>query len=266
MIKFVLTQITPYMASQMLEKNEGNRKLNQTVVRIYAADMKAKKWRLTHQAIAIDEDGKIIDGQHRLYAIIASDELVTMYVAEYQSQHSVLSLPIDLHKKRSQVDVLKCDHRYVEVVNTIYWLIRQRAATTAETESAILKLEPYLSNLHEMVTKRPKIRGSAGARTGVLYRMMQSPVRAIQYADLYRDFCLLNFDELNSSVQSLIKVCELNATEFHGGQAGRQSLIARTVYAFNLDEQHRKIIRISKETESGIISNVREFFRALFES
>jgi hypothetical protein len=265
MITFTLTEITPATAAIMLGKNIDNRKLTANTVRVYAADMRLRKWRVTHQAIAVGEDGKIIDGQHRLHAIISSGETVTMYVAIYQSQHSVLSLPIDLHKKRSQVDVLKCEPRHVEVVNAIYWLIQHRAATTAETELAFDKLEPYLSQIHKVVSNRPKTRGAAGARTGVLYRMMSDRINATAYADLYRDFCLMNFDQLNTSTLSFIKTCERGSAEFGTGQSGRHALMARTVYTFDLEEQDRRLIRLSKAAEHGILEEMRQFFREVLE-
>ena len=265
MITFTLTEITPATAAIMLGKNIDNRKLSPATVRVYAADMKTRKWRVTHQAIAVGEDGKIIDGQHRLHAIISSGETVTMYVAIYQSQHSVLSLPIDIHKKRSQVDILKCDARHVEVVNAIYWLMNQRAATTAETESAFDKLEPYLSQLHIAAKKRVKVRGSAGARAGILYRMMSDPANATLYAELYRDFCHLSFDRLNSSILSFIRTCELGATENGFSKPGKMSLMAKTVYAFDLLEQDRKMIRVLSTLESVILEEMRQFFREVLE-
>lgn len=38
----------------------------------YASAMERGQWRVTHQAIAIDPDGVLIDGQHRLSAVIAA--------------------------------------------------------------------------------------------------------------------------------------------------------------------------------------------------
>ena len=263
MISFTLELITPLKAAMFLENNSHNRKLNEKQVSLLASDMVSGNWRLTHQAIAIDADGELIDGQHRLRAVLKSNAAVNMYVARYEGSESVMALPIDLHKKRSQVDILKCDHRYVEVVNTIFWVTCQRAATVAETAIAIERMEPHITTLHEMVAKRPKVRGSAGVRTGVLFRMLSNPMNSQVYAELYRDFCLLNFDGLNHSMHAFVKTCELSASEFTAGQNGRNALLARTVYAFDLKEQGRKIIRISKDCQHEIIEMVRQFFRNL---
>lgn len=73
--------ITPAMAEKWLEGNTHNRKLRQDRVDEFIADLKAGRWLVTHQGIAFDENGVLIDGQHRLYAIwysgISAKALVT---------------------------------------------------------------------------------------------------------------------------------------------------------------------------------------------
>ena len=46
-----------------------------------ARDMKAGHWRLTHQGIAFDPAGVLIDGQHRLWAIVESDTTLLAWSA-----------------------------------------------------------------------------------------------------------------------------------------------------------------------------------------
>jgi hypothetical protein len=57
-----------------LETMEGNRVVRQSHVDFLAAQMKRGKWRKTHQGIAFDKEGRLCDGQHRLWAIIESGE------------------------------------------------------------------------------------------------------------------------------------------------------------------------------------------------
>ena len=63
--------ITPAMASEMLEWNDRNRPLNKTVVKRYAASMKAGRWAFTSQPVTFCPKG-LIDGQHRLAACVES--------------------------------------------------------------------------------------------------------------------------------------------------------------------------------------------------
>jgi hypothetical protein len=72
--------ITPAMAKAWLEHNANNRSLNQDWVDLLARAMREGKFDTTHQGIAFDADGNVIDGQHRLHAIIASGVTVRMLV------------------------------------------------------------------------------------------------------------------------------------------------------------------------------------------
>ena len=77
-----LMTITPSMAMEWLENNiETNRTVRDSVVSKYARDMRNGNWKITHQGIAFNSDGKLIDGQHRLWAIVESNTPVEMYVS-----------------------------------------------------------------------------------------------------------------------------------------------------------------------------------------
>lgn len=68
----VIMDIGPDKAANWLGGNTHNRPIHQSRVDEYAADMKAGRWRLTHQGIAFDTNGILRDGQHRLWGIVES--------------------------------------------------------------------------------------------------------------------------------------------------------------------------------------------------
>lgn len=75
--------IGPKRAQELLDKHwvkEHQRKPSPSVVDDYARTMRAGQWMLTHQGIAIDEHGELIDGVHRLLAIVQSGTQVRMLV------------------------------------------------------------------------------------------------------------------------------------------------------------------------------------------
>jgi hypothetical protein len=73
--------ITPRMAAGWLEHNcPRNRKLRRAKVEQYAADMRAGRWRLSDQAISFDCRGDLVNGQHRLQAVVAADTPVAALV------------------------------------------------------------------------------------------------------------------------------------------------------------------------------------------
>ncbi len=79
-IKTVQTPVSPQMAMMWLEKNTHNRELSQGQVNRYARDMAMGRWKITHQGIAISDTDVVIDGQHRLWAVIESKRTVIMQV------------------------------------------------------------------------------------------------------------------------------------------------------------------------------------------
>jgi hypothetical protein len=76
-----LMTITPTRALNWLENaNTNNRKVSDAYVKKLARDMKAGRWRLTHQGIAFDPHGVLLDGQHRLWAIVTAEMPIMMHV------------------------------------------------------------------------------------------------------------------------------------------------------------------------------------------
>lgn len=95
----VVEFITPEMAMKYLEVNIANRKLSMTRVGAMARDIKTGNWKLTHQGIAFDVDGFLIDGQHRLHAVIAAGIGVWMVVARQLTADSKLVIDMGIIRK-----------------------------------------------------------------------------------------------------------------------------------------------------------------------
>ena len=79
-LKFQVVEVTPIVAAEWLKRNNNNRKVKDPTLEIYSRDMKNGDWLLTHQAIAFDQESNLIDGQHRLMAIVRSRTAVPMMV------------------------------------------------------------------------------------------------------------------------------------------------------------------------------------------
>lgn len=104
-MKTALELITPERAREYLKKNRGNRTIKNRWVETYARDMASGAWKLTHQGIAFDKDGFLVDGQHRLLAIIRANKPIYMMVSRDLEPDTRLVL--DQGVNRSAVDALK---------------------------------------------------------------------------------------------------------------------------------------------------------------
>ena len=103
-IKTAQIEVTPQQAIHWLEKNTHNRPLTQSAVDRYARDMATGRWTFNHQGIAIADDHTIIDGQHRLWAVIESKTTIPMMVTT--GLHISVQDSIDGGLVRSARDVL----------------------------------------------------------------------------------------------------------------------------------------------------------------
>jgi hypothetical protein len=108
-------EITPKKAAAYLEKNATNRTLRGPTVAAYEADMKAGNWIPTHQGIAFNDRDELIDGQHRLTAVVRSGATVRMLVtrglpALTGENHTMDA--VDRGAARSISDQLKLQHGF----------------------------------------------------------------------------------------------------------------------------------------------------------
>lgn len=81
MLEVSVETITPELATRYLASNIKNRSVRKQEVEAYAREIKRGTFALTHQGIAFDDSGHLIDGQHRLMAIATAGIPVQMVVA-----------------------------------------------------------------------------------------------------------------------------------------------------------------------------------------
>lgn len=72
--------VSPQLAAQWLARNTSNRPLSKGTVQQLAGQIQRGEWQLTHQGIAFDEDDVLIDGQHRLAAVVKAGVTVPLTV------------------------------------------------------------------------------------------------------------------------------------------------------------------------------------------
>lgn len=170
MSNVTLIHVTPQLAKEWLCRNEQNRTLREAVVERYAKMMKSGEWTLTHQGIAFDTAGHLIDGQHRLAAILRSGKIVPLMVC-----HDVApsAYPyIDGGLARTMADRVQRPKRHVEVVNFFFRIAfdKSRAPTAHETASMLAVLAPYLPMLDTMDARRKlSVISSAPLRAAAVY-------------------------------------------------------------------------------------------------
>lgn len=177
--------ITPAKAAALLESNTSNRPLSQATVRAFAEAMKRGDWKTTHQGIAFDTNGVLIDGQHRLAAVIEADVPVELTVFTDVSPDTFDVL--DTGKRRNAADVLaiegeKSTLQLASMLRTV-WLYDNRrdlswsggnARVTnhqiLETLAANPKIRDYTVVGEQLAHQTGMIKSAAGAASYLVGR------------------------------------------------------------------------------------------------
>jgi len=117
--------ITTDKATEYLGRNTHNRNIRLRTVDAYVADIATGNWQWNGEGIKFAEDGTLLDGQHRLMAIVESGVSVRMLVIrslQNDTQHTM-----DTGVRRSFTDVLRlrnelnCTALAATVRGVFYW-------------------------------------------------------------------------------------------------------------------------------------------------
>ena len=100
-------EITPDKAKDMLVQNTRNyRKLSSAKVEVLSRELNADEWEATTQGVGFDTEGVLIDGQHRLSAIVSSNVTVPSMLVCYGLPLRAKN-KIDVGNKRTFADLTK---------------------------------------------------------------------------------------------------------------------------------------------------------------
>lgn len=95
---------TPQMAEEQLRRNASNRKLRHHNVEQFCSAMSNGEWMINGETIKIDQQGNLIDGQHRLSAIMLLGKPIELLVHRGLSKEAFKT--IDTGMRRSKPDTL----------------------------------------------------------------------------------------------------------------------------------------------------------------
>lgn len=104
-MKTSIQTITPDDARKLLEKNTENRPLRESWVEQLVTLIRDGKWATTHQGIALAKNGRVLDGQHRLHAILRANTPVQVLVTTGMDEDDYRW--IDCGKARTTPDRLR---------------------------------------------------------------------------------------------------------------------------------------------------------------
>ena len=221
--------ITPEVAASFLKHNTDNRNKRGWWVNGLANMIKRGEWIPTHQGVAFSKSGKLLDGQHRLEAIVEANIPVEMLVVTgvRDDAYKVLDNGI----KRTLADLTGISQRTAEVCRVL-----ARLAYGGDTiNSADQIIDIYNTgvgevhdNLVEYCGKGIAVLSSAPIRTVATCMILDGHNQ--QYIkSVYSNLCHQKFNELPNVAQSFIRqVNDKRATV-----GNRYDLMARALKVFD---------------------------------
>lgn len=132
--------VTPKLAEQWLNQNTDNRNLRPGVVEKYASDMANGRWTSCPMPISFGHDGVLVDGQHRLWAIIESGKGQWFTIARGFTREDALN--IDTGLGRSFVDNVQRSGVVgltSNIMAAVRWMEWGRSSVTPTPSSAVLR-------------------------------------------------------------------------------------------------------------------------------
>lgn len=196
-----IVDVTPEFATELLGTyNTHNRNIRRRVVAAYAADMAAGKWRETGEGIKRSHDGTLLDGQHRLSAIVESGVTVRMLLVENLPPE--IQEAVDGGAKRKFSDILHLrGERHYNLLGAVvrrawYWKSGLRGSTgnySPTTSQLLVTLEehPDLRRSAEVVGQMKNATPIPGSILGVCHWLFNT---------IDADDCEFFFDRLGDGV------------------------------------------------------------------
>ena len=170
-VEVAFETITPEMAESYLEHNLHNRSLSHDDVAKYARAMAEGRFRINGETIKFSKRGRLIDGQHRLQAIVVSGVPVTMLVVRDLDEDAMVT--VDVGRPQNVADLLRLERDNPAYVRELATLARRSMylqGRSVETRDKTLVFQYAVDHLEELlraidVATQPDKRSLVGTRS-----------------------------------------------------------------------------------------------------
>lgn len=124
--------VTPEIARAWLMTQHINRKLSPGTVQSYARVMRDRQWALNGEAIIFDEHDHLVNGQHRLHAVIEANVDVKFVIVRGVS--STAQSTMDDPRRRTALDQVRLQDASTpsQAVAAARWLVRLRLSSIGQ--------------------------------------------------------------------------------------------------------------------------------------
>jgi len=259
-MQFSRRLFAPAECQAILDRMTGNRNCKPRVVAKYASDMTEGRWVDTHEPIAMSVDGNLIDGQHRLAAVIESGRPQYFWVAIYDTQQTARGLPIDCGAVRTTADITGIDPKAVHVANRLFRIViasQNRDARPDEVRTMLSRCSAEVDQVLYASRTSKRLKGSAISRAAIVANVLLHPVAS---EEIVAEFERWNSAD-NLTWQSVIALNK----QFDTGKSMRPvEQFLKTAKAFNPRNKDRWYFRLNEAEAAAVMQELRTGLRAIF--
>lgn len=253
--------VTPALAERWLTMNKNNRRLRPSHVTHLANQMKQGRWMLSPEPIVFSKRGRLLDGQHRLNAVIQSgcDIKASVALVENEEVFSIL----DQGLKRTNSDILDIPS---QVVMPVQFLLKVSVSAVKITpqdidplmQSRIGELSKYI---HEEIKPRDKRFKSATFRAAYIMAVDLGIADKDKATEVFYNLSHMEMNKWSGLMQNLFHQFEANAGS--GGQQMSNPYFMRGLYMFSSIGTNRTTVRVTSQFEKDMAAKIRQRIRSI---
>ena len=146
------TWVGPTLASRLMENNICNRTFRPGWAKDIARQMKLGRWRASPEPIVITTRGRVVNGQHRLWAVVdtGTTQEFTITVIPDEQYTEIFEI-LDQGAARSNADVLREDTKDITPIN---FLLRVSGIKTVKHQDLRPFIESDLGRIIKKINER----------------------------------------------------------------------------------------------------------------
>ncbi|RMD90730.1 MAG: hypothetical protein D6811_10190 [Alphaproteobacteria bacterium] len=257
-MKITKELVTPDLAKEMLAGNVGNRAIRQGWVNELARRISDGEWKLSPQGVTIASDGRLIDGQHRLHAVVKAGAAVEMMVAR-DVDANVFDV-MDQGVRRSMADIYGHDRRVADVISLATAITFWHHSTSPARYALVANTDLFrvATDLVEFCPTKARFFSSARVKLAAVITVVRNPEWRDYVFSTYAALVHQDYLAMSPAAMALNKQVVAGVVKSVNAET-----LPRAMIAFDKTRWSVTRIQISESSLMNAYNTVRDTVRGL---
>lgn len=255
-IQSAITTVTPDLAKIMLNTYDGNRVIRKNWVDQLSKLISDDEFMTTHQGIAFDDNGRLIDGQHRLLACIKADKEIKVMITKGLPFEVWYAL--DQGILRSYSDILSVPKPLSDILGRAH---RLAIGGKANPQDLLIILNSVIGKISEDLLSETKAKRKVVSSAAVKLAAVLSPCLTFDKEYAFAQYKAL----VRSDFDSMSEITKLLYKQSVSGQINPVNLedtLGKSLISF--DPKNSLIGRFVQSSMDQKVYEARAFVKEIF--